>query len=103
MSWLAGYHTRSGEHHDDTRATWAEARDVIVDELEQRIMAIEAEPSGVGDMEDELDDLRAARSLFADLTDGDEAAADASSLTFVLVTASTLALRGLAEVSRLGR
>ena len=170
MNWLAGYHSRNGQHHDDTRATWAEAREVIVEELDQRVMAIEAdggdrgrrcggpvmtrgaltirlnareaqlllanewndhpswsgiadkiraaqrdpsacagdveclhdefdddEPSGVGDMEDELDDLRAARALFAGLTDGDEGAADASGLTFVLVPASTFTLRGLAE------
>ena len=97
MNWLVGYHSTNGQHHDDTRATWAEAREVIVEELDQRVMAIEAEPSGAGDMEDELDELRAARALFAGLTDGDEGAFDANGLTFVLVPARTFTLRGLAE------
>ena len=96
MSWLAGYHNSSGEHHDEIRPTWHEARAVMVDELDQRIMAIEADPSGVGDS-DELDDLRAARAMFAGLDYDDQGGADASGLTFVLAPESAVAVRNLVE------
>jgi hypothetical protein len=96
MSWLAGYHNSSGEHHDEIRPTWHGARKVIVGELDQRIMAIEADPSGVGD-EEELDDLRAARAMFAGLNYPEQGAVDASGLTFVLVPGSAVAVRNLVE------
>jgi len=97
MGWLAGYHNSIGECHDAIRTTWAEARDVMVDELDQRIMALEVEPSDGGN-EEELDDLRAARAHFASLEPDDEGAADASCLTFVLVSDSVLSVRDAIEV-----
>jgi hypothetical protein len=103
MAWVAGYHNSVGECHDAIRTTWAEARDVMVDELDQRIMALEVEPSEGGN-EEELDDLRAARAHFASLEPDDEGAADASCLTFVVVPDSVLSVRDgievLAEMAR---
>ena len=97
MAWVAGYHNSIGECHDAIRTTWAEARDVMVDELDQRIMAIEIKPSEGGN-EEELDGLRAARAHFASLEPDDEGAADASCLTFVLVPDSVLSARDDIEV-----
>jgi hypothetical protein len=97
MGWLVGYHNSSGEHHDEIRTTWAEARAVMVDELDQRIMALEVEPSECGN-EEELDDLRAAREHFASLEPDHEGAADASCLTFVLVPDSVQWVRDAIEV-----
>ena len=45
MAWVAGYHNSDRRtSRRKTEPTWAEARAVMVDELDQRVMALEAEP-----------------------------------------------------------
>ncbi len=81
MGWIAGYHTSVGERHYERRETWTEAHDVIVEELDQRVMGLQ----DGGDYDrDELQDLIDAVRYFSALEPGEEAAADASGLTFCL-------------------
>jgi hypothetical protein len=94
MSWLAGYHNSSGAHHDNIRATWAKARAIIVDELDQRLIGYLLDPEG---HETQIEELTAALRDFGELVEGDQGAADADGLTFVLVPACTAALRKVIE------
>ena len=84
MAWVAGYHNWIGERYGKTRPTWREARAEMVDELDQRVMGYETNPSDGGN-EDEIEELRYARDYFAGLEDGEEGCTDADGLTFVLI------------------
>ena len=90
MGWLAGYHNTLGERHYHGE-TWTEAHALIVDELDQRVMGLQ---SSEDYNRDELQDLIDAVRYFDALEPGEEAAADASGLTFALLpqTADDLAL-----------
>ena len=46
MGWLAGYHNSSEEHQDQIRPTWTEARALMVDELDQRLIGYLLDPDG---------------------------------------------------------
>ena len=82
MGWMAGYHNTLGDRHYEHRDTWSEAHDVMVEELDQRVMGLQ----DGGDYDrDELQDLIDALHYFVDLEPGEDAAADASGLTFCLM------------------
>ena len=85
MGWIAGYHTHEGHRFYERYGTWTEARGALVDELDQRIMAIQAEPDV--DRLVELIELEDGIRTVLSLTEGaeEDAAFDAGPRTFVLV------------------
>jgi hypothetical protein len=94
VGWLAGHHNSTGEHHDEIRETWTEARAVLVDELDQRLIGYLLDPEG---HETQIEELEAALRDFGGLAEGKQGAADADGLTFVLVPGYTLAIRQAIE------
>jgi len=56
MSWIAGYHTSSGEHHDDMQPTSTEARAALVDELDMRLLGYLDDPDGYETQIEELEE-----------------------------------------------
>jgi hypothetical protein len=95
MAWIAGYHDTAGNCHDHIRETWAEARAVMVDELDQRLMAAQDEASRIGSHEIDTENLEVALQTFLALEPDEEGAADACGLTFVLVPESVRVARSI--------